>query len=207
MTFHVTSYAPLEEIRNVLWVGVLVYILKMILGLINKQTTILKNREACDVEKIVHTRQRKLEEKYQDVVREALQKHKLCNPDKVNLYYLTFAIIIYEDYNRPSTVRALEYCCKLFLKHKEMSLRIMQYKSETIITSNKSIKLAIKKIYDGFRDDSNKDEKQQLENIVFSYNPDSNYKTQVMNIYPFINRENEKLLFSNSEPSKAQTIE
>lgn len=195
--FHVAIYVPLEEIRNVLWVGVLVYILKMILDLFNKQTIVLENRGACNVEKIVHSRQRKLEEKYQCAVREALQNYELCDSDKANLYYLTFAIMIYEDYNRPFTIRILEYFCKLFLKHKEMSLGIMQYKSDTIISSSKSIKLAIKKIYESFRDYSNIEKTQRLQNVVCSYNPDSDYQKQVMNIYRFMDRNKEKNLFSN----------
>ncbi len=64
---------------------------------------------------------------------------------------IVFAIMIYENFNRPRAVRWIEYA-RFFLTKKEHTLGIMQVKSRKFINDRESILLAIDYIKDTIKD-------------------------------------------------------
>ena len=83
-----------------------------------------------------------------------------------NHYYeaLTYALMIYEDFNRPYLVRKIENL-SFKLKKKTHTLGIMQVKTNTFITDRQSIEIAMKKI----KYDNNNFIKNTKPNKIYGY--------------------------------------
>ena len=110
-----------------------------------------------------------------------------------HLRRLIFAIMIYEDFNRPKPVRALE---RLFFRlGKSRTLGIMQVSTESLITDEESVRIGGARILEAYerayfaglnqKDDGN------METITYaaryqaivSYNRDETYVSEVLNIF------------------------
>ena len=102
---------------------------------------------------------------------EQLQAHFVC---------LFYAIMIYEDHNRPKAIRFAEYLVKLFCWNKTMSLGIMQVKSQRMISSKTSIDLAVEKTYHAF---INAESSKRIYDTIRDYNLGFDYFTEVLTIY------------------------
>lgn len=100
---------------------------------------------------------------------------------------LTYSIMIYEDFNRPTMVRAIENI-SFGLTKKEHSLGIMQVKTKKFITNKKSVELGAKKILNKYEElkKTLPEEEDNEYNIAFKifgdYNKDDKYVHQVNSI-------------------------
>lgn len=92
---------------------------------------------------------------------------------------LLYAILIYEDLNRPKQVRKLEnWIVRLF--HVRLTVGIAQVLSDVPLTDEQSIEVAseILKGSEGMQ-------WKQLCELLWSYNPSQKYQDEVLNIYSF----------------------
>lgn len=117
---------------------------------------------------------------------------------------LTYSIMIYEDFNRPPVVRAIEYI-NFFITHHPHTLGIMQVKTDTLINDSESVKLAVKKIArdanDYIRAKETEGEEVNLYGLLYNiaekYNGGSpNYQSEISDIYQDII----KRYYDNQEP-------
>lgn len=100
---------------------------------------------------------------------------------------LTFAIMIYENFNRPWIVRQVERLVA-YVKPGVYSTGIMQVQSECVLSDYESLCLGMQKLYRAW--DKGKDTMRgyDLKNaILHDYNPDSDYFNEVYDIYEVIN--------------------
>lgn len=106
----------------------------------------------------------------------ALINEKISD-DKLQL--ITYAILIYEDYCRPPSIRALERLC--FWKY-QRTTGIMQVASSIALTDEESVKLGIEKLTTSWQ--LNAEEKLYMRALstISDYNKDSNYLTRVWEV-------------------------
>lgn len=106
----------------------------------------------------------------------ALINEKISN-DKLQL--ITYAILIYEDYCRPPSIRVLERLC--FWK-RERTTGIMQVKSSKSLTDKESVELGIDHLSASWQINSKENLWNQAVSTVHDYNKDSNYSSRVFEI-------------------------
>lgn len=94
--------------------------------------------------------------------------------------YIFYSVMIYEDHCRPPFVRACEYAMKFLLRKREMSLGVMQVKTSKLISSRKSINLALDKLYQAYNDCDGND---KVYWAAFRYNPSNSYAVEVCAIH------------------------
>lgn len=167
-------------IANELWIIIFLFIYQLFnnIRLSNDKT---KKRK----ERYISSRYAKFKKKYNDEI------HRYFNNDQYEA--LTYSIMIYEDFNRPSFVRIFEYI-SFIVTRKPHSLGIMQFTTNEYINNSKSILLAMNKI----KSDCNEiitahepDFYQSYEcalvyNIAEKYNSGKEYATEVRAIYDYL---------------------
>jgi hypothetical protein len=97
--------------------------------------------------------------------------------DKLRL--ITYAVLIYESYYRPPSVRTLERFC--FWKE-ERTTGVMQVASSKTLTDKESVELGIKKLSTYWQRYYDEDLHSRTWSIVSDYNKDSNYVSRVLEI-------------------------
>lgn len=106
--------------------------------------------------------------------------------------FITYAIIIFEDFNRPKNARRIE---NLIARHssKTKTLGIMQVQSKQLITDIESIHLGMDKIAQSFTIYLNTNNKYYsyslLSHILHDYNTGHNYVDSVENILNILSKE------------------
>jgi len=176
-------FPDIKTFANELWIIVILFIYQ----LCNK-ISLSNNKNEKRKQNYIENRYNKFKTRYKSII-EAKTNDK-------NLEPLIYAIMIYEDYNRPYIIRQIEYLSfyihKLFSENKEYTLGIMQYRTSNKIDDNESLSLAIKKInndYDSYKKKilSKKEvyisEYNAIWEITSNYNIRSDYPEQVSNIY------------------------
>ena len=100
---------------------------------------------------------------------------------------LIYSILLYEAFNRPKIVRFIE---NIFFKfRKQGSLGIMQIKSKTKISDEKSVELGIEKIindYATFNNEEETSEEYALRKTISNYNGGSNYLDEICELFDII---------------------
>src|SRR5690606_29593240 len=81
-------------------------------------------------------------EKYDDLVNEKIKNDKLKS--------IAYAIMIYEDFNRPKVARLVENT-RFKLTGKKHSLGLMQVQTTEFINDKKSVELGLEKISSAYR--------------------------------------------------------
>ena len=131
-------------------------------------------------ERYIKTMYSKLQTKYNDLLVEKCDDELVRNT--------VYAIMIYENYNRPPVARLFENLCMRIYK-KELTLGIMQVKTSKLISNEESIILAIDIIKKNIMDvldcyDADHLASWHISEVASKYNPgDPNYGYQVAEIY------------------------
>lgn len=170
-----------KDLLNQLWLLIIVFIYDVINKLqIGRSNTIQRK------ERYISLQYERLQKKYYGIV------HEKCNNEFMEA--VIFAIMIYENFNRPKIVRMTEnisFC----LTRKAHTLGIMQIKTDKYINDIESIELAIKYVFDSIRDISTDgfylEDKPycMVEAIAERYNKYSpNYKDEVGDIFELLRK-------------------
>ncbi|MER8982175.1 hypothetical protein [Mesorhizobium sp. M0870] len=97
--------------------------------------------------------------------------------DKLQL--ITYAILIYEDYCRPPSMRILERLC--FWKPVRTT-GVMQVASSTALTDEESVKLGAKKLSASWQSYAEENFYMRTLSTISDYNKDSNYSNRVLEV-------------------------
>lgn len=125
-----------SSIANELWIIIAVFLYHIINSIEFSNANSIKKKENYIREKY---------ENFNKIFGHKI-KTKLLNH---KLEALFFAIMIYEDFNRPKIVRMCEYLSFFIcMKKKPHTLGIMQYKTWSFINDDKSVSLALDKVRD-----------------------------------------------------------
>ncbi len=190
-------WIPPTALRDALWYAILAYIAKT-LWEIMRQSFDGANLYPYERRRmIVIKRYAKFSQKYGDYIREIVSSYSngaLIAEVQKEVISLVYAIMIYEDYNRSKIMRTVERMVKtLFMRHRTMSLGIMQVRTNQLISDKESIKLAIPLIIDPFLTDIY----VPIHAVIFQYNPSNEYVTEVSAIYDMLT---EKLFLERDIP-------
>lgn len=127
--------------------------------------------------------------------------------DSTRIKQIAFAIIIYEDFNRPKLFRYIEYI-NHFFSGKQHTLGIMQVSSKKYIDDEKSVELGTKKLVGDYnqlsleyssgpdRDSEHLDEYYQRK-LIERYNPGKSYSFEILDLANEIN-----VKYFNNGPNK-----
>ena len=137
----------MEEFRNAVWFAILAYLGKTLWD-------IGKSFFTADRLYPPHRRQNSIAKKYDkfvrkyggDITKQVNALYPEAEGHKEHFLCLFYAVMIYEDYNRPCFFRLLEQALKRICPAREMSLGIMQVKTRIPITDRESISLAVAKL-------------------------------------------------------------
>lgn len=121
-----------EDFISEMWLLIIAFVYTVV----NKMN-IGKSRAIRRKDAYIKSQYEKFKTKYDSII----------HPFFSNPFYevLTYAIMIYEDFNRPFMIRIIEYA-NFFLTQKPHTLGIMQVKTEEYINSKESVALAVRKI-------------------------------------------------------------
>ena len=180
-----TVFLNVEQIKIILWLLIIFYIVEMIK---NKEKDIKgpnkrfkKRNKEKEVERqeniIVHYA--KLKNKY----------HNLIKTNHFELIPLIYAIMIYEDKNRPKLLRKLDYYLYK-LDGKGRKFGIMGIYSKYYIDDENSIEIAIRRIEKIYYQTKNKKEKERI--ILNNYYKKNNIVNEILEITKEIKKFNQK---------------
>lgn len=123
----------------------------------------------------------KLKKKYGSFIDSELNQNVYENDKHKNdIERIVYSIMIFEDYNRPASIRIIEYILKIIIPFRPRTMGIMQFKSNQLISNKESIRLAIKNIYDSY---NKSDKYDSVESAIRQYNVGDFYYNQVSDIY------------------------
>ena len=175
-------FIPIDEIRNAIWFAIIAYIAKCIWDI---SKTRLNGQAIYPWEKreqIIHRRYEKFVNRFgSHILLRVHQKYPKDKHGKGNFICLLYAIMIYEDYNRPKLYRLVENFLKTICPQKVMTIGIMQVKSKEYITDLESIDLAIEKLLEVYQDNFHNN---PIGHAIEDYNGGSEfYYEEVSTIY------------------------
>jgi outer membrane protein assembly factor BamB len=184
-----TLFPDFATISNELWIIIIVFLFQILNGLqlSTKGTERRKNA-------YLQSRYNHFKKKYGDIIKN--------NTKNEVIQILAYAILIYEDFNRPKISRWMEYL-SFFIKRNKHSLGVMQFPTEKIIGDKESVDLGTKKLYSSYQHILNKSEGEQstyygesavLQEIIAKYNGGSRYYIEISSLSETI----EKLFYSNT---------
>ena len=179
-------FIPLEELRNGIWMGIITFFFGLIINFIYNQAKLNAEQLKFKTEKYIHKKYTKLKEKYNYIIDEK---------DKV-IELLTYAIMIYEDYNRPYLVRLIEYL-KLFITG-EATLGIMQVSTKRIINDDESVRIGYERIKESYCSMKKMTQEEKINKTISMYNKGQEYLNEIKGIYEVLKIINK---FKNSTAS------
>lgn len=181
-------FIPLESLRDAIWFAIIAYIAKTIweIGKMSLKTDYVfsDNRK----ERAIKTKCGRLGQKYDTYVTNILNTLHIDANHLQNFKMLVYAVMIYEDYNRPVVFRAVERILKKLRPSKPMTLGIMQVETREVITDEESIRLGIEKLFTAYIEHI---DDCPVENAVFDYNPSGVYQSEVLSIFNSLTAETE----------------
>lgn len=160
-------------ISNELWIIILIFIFQVSNNLRFSQESTKKRKD-----NYLKSRYNHFNKKYGRLIKDITQNEVLES--------IAFAVIIYEDFNRPKIVRLIENLKFRFTK-KTHTLGVMQFSSNKLISDLQSIKLGTKKIviaYQNFIENPTENSQDYFEwyakdYIINDYNTGSSYNSEV----------------------------
>lgn len=170
-------FIPIDEIRTAIWVGIITFILGTLIKTIYENSYLNIINEKYRIKKYIIKKYHKFNSKYGSIIKTKNKEIKT----------LTYAIMIYENYNRPIVIRFFEYV-KLFLKG-NASLGIMQVSSKKFITNKESIELGYNIIKENYESTKKRNIEERLKKVIFMYNRSDNYVEEVLEIYHVLKKE------------------
>lgn len=188
-----------NTISNELWIIILIFLFHTLNRIRISSDKIIERKE-----NYLKSRLSTFKEKYSDLVNENLNNDKLKS--------ITYAIMIYEDFNRPKAARIVENA-RFKITGKKHSLGLMQVQTSEFINDRKSVELGIDKLNKAYSKEIKKsglDRKESIEillpdawsnewsmerRIISDYNKDDNYVDEVRTL-------TEKIFELNNSPNK-----
>lgn len=165
-------FIPLEEFRNAVWYSIIAYFAKIIWDISKLFFDGRNIYSTTRMDNIIFKKYQYFQKKYGDDIWEYLGNYTFdTDSEQDNFKQLIYAIMIFEDYNRPWLYRRVERIVKKFVPKTKMSLGIMQVQTEKNISDKESIKLAIEKLYQYFMEDKN----DPINYAIRCYNNTQNY--------------------------------
>jgi hypothetical protein len=175
-----TLLPDLANITNELWILIMLFLYKILndISISDNGTKRRKNNYCMSMLKY-------FKKKYGHII------DKNINNDYIT--GLTYAILIIENYNRPKTIRILEYI-NFFFGKKPMTLGVMQYSTSEYINDKKSVQLGIEKIKNDYKMLISKYNRRpdQYHEYIFkrelsnTYNSGDEYSSGVIDVWDFI---------------------
>ena len=160
-------------IANELWIIILIFVFQLTNNIRFSQNGTVKRKENYLKSRYVH-----FKNLYGDLIKDITKNEVLES--------VTYAILIYEDFNRPKIIRIIEN-----LKHRFSSeshtLGVMQVRSDKLINDTESVILGTNKIVNSYnkyvRENSTKGEEiyewNVIDSIISDYNVGSEYLYEV----------------------------
>lgn len=140
-------WIPTTELRDALWFAILAYLAKVTWEIMKKSFSGDNLYPESKRYELIWKRYNKFNRKYGDFIFDQISRRyvgKLNMDEQNRLASLLYAIMIYEDYNRPFLIRLAEHALKATaFRQRAMSLGIMQFKAFHTITDKESISYAI----------------------------------------------------------------
>ncbi|MBQ8703803.1 MAG: hypothetical protein IJ524_05465 [Bacteroidales bacterium] len=169
-----------RDLLNQLWLLIIIFLYNIFNNMVIGREKTIRRKESY-----ISQQYRKFNKKYGRVVRDK------CHNEFLEA--VTFSIMIYENFNRPTIVRWVEYL-RFWITRREHTLGIMQVKTPKYITDLESIELAIeriKKSVSKINSDSNVGSEfscyTALDAITFEYNGGSaNYDGETSDIFKYL---------------------
>ncbi len=183
-------------IANELWVIILIFLFQLTNNIRLSQDGTFKRKL-----NYLKSRFKYFNRLYGKFIKEATQNEAL--------EAVVFAILIYEDFNRPKVVRILENINQRLTK-KTHTLGVMQVKSDKIISDLESVKLGTEKVIKSYRKYLNNLSKENGEfyeysayyEIIENYNGSSSYQTEVVELISIIKENFYKDMDDSLDPNK-----
>ena len=177
-------WIPATELRDALWFAILTYLAKVIWEIMKQSFSNDNLYPDSKRRELVWARYDKFNRKYGDFIVDQISRRYIDRLNVQNrLASLLYAIMIYEDSNRPFLIRQAEYILKVTLfRQRAMTLGIMQFKAFHKITNIESISYAIDFISLPFLRNTPDPEKA----AIAMYNSASDYCTEVQAIYDIL---------------------
>ena len=175
-------------LRDAVWFAILAYLARGA-WMVAKKLYAGKNLyPQAALESYVMKRYDAFSEKYGTYIAEQVAERygdKLSKDDQERFIRTIYAIMIYEDYNRPCLTRALERIMKATIfRRRRMTLGVMQAKTNKLISDQESIGIAMEDLSGPFLSGEPDPELRAAE----AYNAGENYGREVRGIYDMLDR-------------------
>lgn len=172
-----------DTISNELWIIILIFLFNIL-----NRIRISSDKTLERKENYLNNRLSIFKKKYSDLVNEKLNNDKLKS--------IAYAIMIYEDFNRPKVARMVENV-RFKITRKKHSLGLMQVQTNKFINDEKSVELGLEKLNNAYNKVIKKrglDRKESIDillsdawsnewsmekKIISDYNNDENYVYEV----------------------------
>ncbi|MBS1759148.1 MAG: hypothetical protein JST23_03410 [Bacteroidetes bacterium] len=167
-------------VANELWIIILIFVFQVTNNIRLSQDGTFKRKQ-----NYLRSRLHYFKSLYGKLIKEATQNEAL--------EAVVFAILIYEDFNRPKVARVIENIKQRITK-KPHTLGVMQVKSDKIISDLESVKLGTAKVvnaYQQYLDKLTKEKGEYYEysayyEIIANYNGGSRYQSEVADLISII---------------------
>jgi hypothetical protein len=201
-----------ETVSNELWIIILIFIFHTL-----NQIRISSDKTIQRKDNYLKSRLSHFKEKYDDLLNEKIKNDKLKS--------IAYAIMIYEDFNRPKVTRIIENV-SFKLSGKKHSLGLMQVQTNEFINDKKSVELGFEKINKAYKKQLKKkglDKKETIKillpdawhnewsmerRIIADYNKDEPYvqevRTLTEKIFELNTSENKSYLFPKYKGEKSR---
>lgn len=193
-----------NTLSNELWIIILIFIYNTI-----NKIEISESAKEKRLKNYILVKYKNINKKYQNIINDNLNqfilredyqhfvdtinldnKEIFIEKNKKFLEFLTYSVIIFENFNRPFLFRKVE---NLFAKYTQygQTLGIMQVSTNEILSDLDSINVGMQKIFDKYYQEltSNGQRPYQiLDNIIFDYNQNDIYQYSILNIMRILSK-------------------
>ncbi len=158
-------------VANELWIIILIFVFQLTNNIRLPQDGTIKRKHNYLKSRYVHFKKR-----YGSIIKETTQNEILES--------IVYAILIYEDFNRPKMARLIE-SISFFLSRKPHTLGVMQVLSKKMLTDEESVFLGTKKIVNAYHkymtenNERNFYEWSAINSIISDYNTGDSYCSEV----------------------------
>lgn len=175
--YRVNVMPDFTTMANELWIIILVFIFQIVNGVKLSNDGQIKRKE-----KYLKSKYSYFKAKYGNLIS--------GNTKNDSLEIIAYAILIYEDFNRPLVARWIEYFT-FFITRNRHSLGVMQFPTDKLINDMQSVDLGTKKLRKKFNSILKEiDEKPEVDyplykveqDIIWHYNGGSKYFTEIMEL-------------------------
>lgn len=169
-------FPSLTDITNEIWMLIMLFLFQLLSIITNQSAKASRNRKR----NYIARKYSMFKNQFGSLID---KKEK-----KLGLKILLYAIMVYEDFNRPPVIRMFENLISKMCR-KKMTLGIMQVSSSRCISDEESICIAIKKINSALKKYKKKRNKSECcdygarRSILIDYNPSDDYAYDVIEIY------------------------